>query len=163
MLLRRRSNGLGSRGAQGEFVMLHVLVVEDDALVRASVCDLLEGAGFACEEAADAAAALALLEGRDCAPDVLVTDFDLGPGPDGKALAREAQRRLPGLPTVFVTADPEGFADHPFGVWERFLAKPFSGADLVAAILGLRPANDLGRAAGAAAAGHTRVAVAAAA
>ncbi len=69
---------------------MRVLVVEDEALIRMLVCDLLEEAGFACAETADAAEALALLDAGLCKPEVLVTDYNLGPGLDGKALARGA-------------------------------------------------------------------------
>ena len=113
---------------------MHVLVVEDEPLIRGLVRDLLEEAGFRCAEAADAEEALDLLDGGLCAPDVLATDYNLGPGPDGRDLAREVQRRLPRLPRVFATGNPDCFADHPFAAWERLVAKPFAGADLVAAI-----------------------------
>ena len=112
---------------------MHVLVVEDEALIRMLVCDLLEDAGLACTEAGTAEEALALLDQGRCRPDLLVTDFNLGPGLDGKMLAREVQRRLPALPTAFVTGNPDCFADYPFRTWERLVAKPFAGADLVAA------------------------------
>src|SRR5690349_441140 len=110
-----------------------VLVVEDETLIRMLVCDLLEEAGFNCIAAADAAEALDLLD-RGCRPDVLVTDFNLGPGPDGKALAHAVARRFPGLPIIFVTGNPECFADYPMGAWERLIAKPFAGSELLAAI-----------------------------
>src|SRR4051812_12751111 len=101
---------------------MRVLVVEDDVLIRMLVCGLLEEAGIECAEAADAAAALALLEGDRVRPAVLVTDFDLGPGPDGRALSREARRRAPSLPTVFVTGSPECLAGHAFGARDRLVA-----------------------------------------
>jgi DNA-binding response OmpR family regulator len=118
---------------------MQVLVVEDEYLIRFLICDLLEDAGFRCAEAGDAEAALALLDGGLCRPDILVTDFNLGPGMDGKALAREVLRRLPGLPVAYVTGNPECFEDRPLGVRERLVPKPFASADLVAALRGLHP------------------------
>jgi CheY-like chemotaxis protein len=120
--------------------MMLVLVVEDEPLIRFLICDLLEEAGFHCAEAGDAEEALALLDGELCRPDILVTDFNLGPGLDGKALAREVLRRLPGLPVAYVTGNPECFEDRPLGPRERLVPKPFASADLVAALRGLHPA-----------------------
>ena len=120
---------------------MRVLVVEDEALIRLLVCDLLEEAGFACAEAADAAEALALLDAGLCRPEVLVTDYNLGPGPDGKALAREALRRLPGLAVAYVTGNPECFGDRPLEAWERLVAKPFAGDHLIAAVRAIGPAD----------------------
>ena len=117
---------------------MQVLVVEDEILIRMLVCDLLEEAGFHCTEAADATEALALLDRGLCRPDILVTDFNLGPGMNGKALAQEVLRRLPGLPLVYVTGNPECFDDRPLEVWERLVPKPFAADDLIAALRGLR-------------------------
>lgn len=116
---------------------MHVLVVEDEPLIRMLICDLLEEAGMECSEAASAREALMLLDQGRCCPNLLVTDFNLGPGLDGKMLASEVQRRLPALPTTFVTGNPESFEDYPFQAWETLLAKPFAGAELVAEIQAL--------------------------
>jgi DNA-binding response OmpR family regulator len=113
---------------------MRVLIVEDEPLIRMLVCDLLEEAGFDYTEAASGEAAVRLLDQGRCRPDLLVTDFNLGPGLDGKKLAREVQRRLPALPTAFVTGNPESFADYPFQPWETLLGKPFAGAELVAVV-----------------------------
>src|SRR3954454_20370518 len=117
---------------------MDILVVEDEPLIRWLVCDLLEEAGFLCTEAASAEHALMLLDKGQYRPDILVSDFNLGPGLDGKALSREVQRYLPGLPTIFVTGNPECFDEYPFRFWERLIAKPFAGPELVAAASALR-------------------------
>jgi len=118
---------------------MRVLIVEDEVLIRMLVTDLLEEAGHTCVEAADAMEALALLKDEAFQPDVLVSDFNLGVGPSGQALAREAARIIPGLRTVFVTGNPEAFDDYPFREGERLIAKPFAGADLVRLLHELRP------------------------
>jgi DNA-binding response OmpR family regulator len=120
---------------------MNVLVVEDEAMIRMLVCDLLEEAGHDCVGVADAEHALMLLDSGQYRPDFLVSDFNLGLGLNGKALACEVQRRLPGLPTVFVTGNPECFTDYLFQPWERLVAKPFAGAELLLALHGLRSAN----------------------
>jgi CheY-like chemotaxis protein len=126
-------NGLGKLSAPGG-QDVRVLIVEDEPLIRMLICDLLEEAGCTCTEAASGEAALLLLDQGRCLPDLLVTDFNIGPGLDGKTLAREVQRHLPALPTAFVTGNPESFADYPFQPWEALLAKPFAGAELTALV-----------------------------
>ena len=100
-----------------------ILVVDDEWWVSLFIRVGLEEAGFAAMEVPDAEAALAVM---DITPvRVLVTDLDLGPGPDGLALAEAAQRRCPGLPTVYASGDPYRFGLRGLAAWERFVPKPF--------------------------------------
>jgi CheY-like chemotaxis protein len=124
---------------------MHVLVVEDECLIRMLVCNLLEEAGYVCIEAASAIEALALLDSKLCRPALLVTDFNLGLGPNGQMLATEAVRRMPGLPVIFMTGNPESFDDYPFRAAERLVAKPFAGTDLVERAAALLPLAHLPR------------------
>ena len=112
---------------------MRALVVEDRFLIRMTIRDLLEEAGFECAEADDAAEALALLDSGDWVPDLLVSDYDLGPGPNGMVLTEEALRRLPDLPVLFVTGNPECFDGRAWGPREHLLAKPFLPDDLIEA------------------------------
>ena len=128
---------------------MQVLVVEDEVLIRMLVCDLLEEAGHHCTAMVDAEQALLLLAQGRYRPDLLVTDYNLGPGLDGQALVRQVQSMLPGLPTVFVTGNPDCFTDYRFEEWERLVAKPFS-CDALAEAIGTvlpRPARAAGSAA----------------
>ncbi|TDH58193.1 response regulator [Dankookia rubra] len=118
---------------------MQVLVVEDECLIRMLVCDLLEEAGCVCIEAGNGIEALALLDSKLCRPALLVTDFNLGPGPNGQTLAREAVSRIPGLPVVFMTGNPESFEGYAFRNDERLIAKPFSGSHLVERMAELMP------------------------
>jgi CheY-like chemotaxis protein len=112
---------------------MRVLVVEDEALIRMLICDLLEEAGYECREAGDAHEASAALDSADYwQPDILVTDYNLGPGLNGADVAAEAVRRLPGLPVIYATGNPECLKNTGRG--ERVLAKPFAVADLISAI-----------------------------
>lgn len=70
-----------------------VMVVDDDAVVRASLCAYLEDEGFGVVCAGDAAEALATLERE--AVDVAVVDIRL-PGMDGQSLILHASRVRPG-------------------------------------------------------------------
>ena len=121
---------------------MQVVVVEDECLIRMLVCDLLEDAGYTCIAAANATDALALLDARLCHPALLVTDFNLGHGPNGQTLAKEAVSRLPRLPVVFMTGNPECFDDYPFRADQRLVSKPFAGSDLLKAVAALCPVTN---------------------
>jgi DNA-binding response OmpR family regulator len=78
----------------------HVLVVDDDDLLRRSLTFSLGQAGYRASSAANAEDALALAS-RD-APDIVLLDIGL-PGMDGLDALRHFQDRLK-VPVVFVTA-----------------------------------------------------------
>jgi CheY-like chemotaxis protein len=113
------------------------LVVDDEAIVRASTADMLADLGYDVVEASSAEQATQLLEGG-LAPDLLVTDH-LMPGKSGTDLAREVLERLPGTRVLVVSgyADADGIApDLPR------LVKPFRQADLAASISDEKPRRD---------------------
>jgi CheY-like chemotaxis protein len=100
--------------------------------------DILQDAGFTVAEAGDAAEALgALVAASEGYPSVLVTDISMGQGSDGLVLAAAARRVRPGLPVVYVTANPERLAGRRFGPDERLLAKPFDPDALVREVVSL--------------------------
>ena len=88
--------------AAGGQPVISVAVVDDDALLRDSLRDLLDGSdGFACCRAfASLEDALAGL--RRATPDLLLLDVDL-PGMSGPDGVREVKRRWPGLEIVMFT------------------------------------------------------------
>jgi CheY-like chemotaxis protein len=99
--------GMLARGsAQQPVGQRRVLVVDDHAELRTAVREMLEGEGYAVEEAGDGPRALALLESGGF--DAAVVDVRL-PGMDGFALLAEAGRRGVACPTVLmsVVADAE--------------------------------------------------------
>ena len=79
----------------------HVLLVEDDPLVRAYARGQLEALGYRVLQAADGPEALALLRGP-AAVDLLFTDVVM-PNMDGPQLAEEALRRMPKLKILYTT------------------------------------------------------------
>ncbi|MEN5044167.1 PAS domain-containing hybrid sensor histidine kinase/response regulator [Pseudomonas koreensis] len=103
-----------------------VVVVEDDTAVRMLVLDLLKELGYLAHEAADASAALPLLE-SELRVDLLVTDVGL-PGMNGRQLAEIARQHRPGLKVLFMTgyaqkaAERQGFLEDGMDM----VAKPFS-------------------------------------
>ena len=79
----------------------HILIVDDDALMRRSVSLHLEQNGFHATTAASAEDALALAR-RD-RPDLVLLDIGL-PGMDGLQAIRHFQRDMEDVPVIFVTA-----------------------------------------------------------
>lgn len=111
-----------------------VLLVEDEPMIRQVAIAILEEKGYRVQGADAGPTALALLK-RTGPPDVLVTDV-LMPGMTGVDLAREMERRWPGMPVVFVSGYPagnlKGYREGDPRV--RFVAKPFDSATLLAAV-----------------------------
>jgi PAS domain S-box-containing protein len=117
-----------------------VLVVDDETHVRTIARRLLERNGFATLEAADGAAALALLGDLSVSIDVLLTDLVM-PGIHGRELIGRCAELRPSLPVVCMT----GFAGEGDDSSEvgaalvTVLSKPFSAEQLhraIAAALG---------------------------
>ena len=83
-----------------------ILIVDDDAAIRATLRDVLEQNGYAVEEAADGAQGLAQIVAAP--PDVLITDLSM-PGLDGHALVRGVRETigLSRLPILMLTSDTD--------------------------------------------------------
>ncbi|WP_242393761.1 sigma-54-dependent transcriptional regulator [Anaeromyxobacter oryzisoli] len=79
--------------------MARILLVDDDAAVRAALAELTRSQGHEAVLAASGAEALAALEGAD----VVVTDLAM-PGMDGLELLRAVHERDEALPVVLLTA-----------------------------------------------------------
>jgi len=79
----------------------HILVVDDDALLRRSLSLQLEQNGFRASTAETAEDALALAR-RD-PPDLILLDVGL-PGMDGLEALRHFQKEMEAVPVIFVTA-----------------------------------------------------------
>ena len=105
-----------------------ILLVEDEAPVRAVTRQLLERNGYTVLEAPDGPAALALLDGgtRGAAVDLLLTDVIM-PGMSGRELADQLVARQPRLRVLFMS----GYTDDAVvrhGMLEpglAYLEKPF--------------------------------------
>ena len=114
---------------------LTVLLVEDEAEVRAVMSTFLRTLGCVVHPVASAEQALVALDGGVRA-ELLLTDIALGPGMRGTALAQEVQRRLPAMRVLLMS----GFSselldadrDSP-STWE-LLPKPCTRDELAHAI-----------------------------
>ncbi|MBE2221623.1 MAG: response regulator, partial [Anaerolineae bacterium] len=79
----------------------HILVVDDDALMRRSICFNLEQAGYRTSNIGTAEEALDLA--KQDRPDLVLLDIGL-PGIDGLEALRRFQQEIDNVPVIFVTA-----------------------------------------------------------
>ena len=108
----------------------HILVVDDDALMRRSVAYNLEQVGYRASNAANAEDALAMSQ-RD-RPDLVLLDIGL-PGMDGLDALRSFRDQIK-VPVIFVTARRRDL-DEVLGLElgaEDYITKPFEMSVLLA-------------------------------
>jgi len=80
-----------------------LLVVEDEVLIRLSVCDFLRDEGFTIIEAGNARDALAVLRNRkDIA--LVLTDLNMSGAMEGVQLIREIRRSYPTIKVITASA-----------------------------------------------------------
>lgn len=112
-----------------------ILLVEDEAPVRAFASRALRLRGYTVLEAENAEQALVVLEDEALRIDLFVTDVIM-PGLDGPSWVRKAQHTRPDVPVIFVS----GYAEEPVAEDQSriphsvFLPKPFSLSDLTATV-----------------------------
>ena len=120
----------------GDFRRAVVLLVDDDAEVRAATAEMLRYVGHDVVEAGSGREALDRLDQHGDRIDLMIVDYVM-PGMNGVEIARLGRLKRPGLPILFVT----GFADTAVLAAEasshHILRKPFYTADLVAKIEGV--------------------------
>jgi two-component system cell cycle sensor histidine kinase/response regulator CckA len=111
----------------------HILIADDEELVRTSLRRMLEQSGYTVEEAPDGESALSVLAERE--PDVLVLDVAM-PGLDGVDVVKRLRARGSTLPIVLCSGTLEFAADRglPPAMVQSMLAKPFSTDELIIAI-----------------------------
>lgn len=111
--------------------MAHLLIVEDDELLRDGLGAQLMQAGHRIDTAADGEQALARLESG--AYEGVVLDLGL-PKIDGLTVLRRLRQRLPALPVLILTAR-DGIEDRVEGLnagADDYLTKPFNRDELLA-------------------------------
>ena len=110
-----------------------VLVVEDDAAIRAGIVDALKFDGYEPLEAERGDRGLELALGAQ--PDLLLLDLVL-PGMDGLQILREVRAAKSTLPVIILTARGEE-ADRVEGLRlgaDDYVVKPFSVRELLARV-----------------------------
>ena len=111
--------------------MAHLLIVEDDELLRDGLCAQLVHAGHSVSSASDGAQAQSLLESTRF--DGVVLDLGL-PVVDGIQVLQWIRQRLSALPVLILTAR-DGVDDRVQGLnagADDYLTKPFNMAELLA-------------------------------
>ncbi|MCX7382453.1 MAG: PAS domain S-box protein [Alphaproteobacteria bacterium] len=109
-----------------------VLVVEDNAELRAIVVRHLTELGYRVLEAEAAAPAIGLLERAPV--DLLMTDMMLPGGINGLELARQARELVPGLPILLASSHADAMQEEDGGAPFPTLAKPFRASELARAV-----------------------------
>ena len=99
-----------------------ILVVEDDAIVRMLIVDVLEELEFKVLEADGSEKALEFLNDEDQHIDLMMTDVGL-PVMDGRELATQARMLRADLPILFASGYAESI-EVPDGM--QVIGKPFS-------------------------------------
>ena len=116
--------------------MSHLLIVEDDDLLRDGLCAQLAHAGHTISSAGDGAQAQALLETHRF--DGVILDLGL-PVLDGLSVLRWIRQRNTALPVLILTAR-DGVEDRVQGLnagADDYLTKPFNMAELLARLQAL--------------------------
>ncbi len=110
----------------GFFPMSAVLIVDDEPLIRWSVAQSLEAAGYRVAEAATAGEALKYFENGPDGISVVVLDLKL-PDSSDLALLRRIHQIAPGCPIILMTAhgSPEILAEAMHSGAYNVLGKPF--------------------------------------
>ncbi|MGE0118656.1 MAG: response regulator [Dongiaceae bacterium] len=116
---------------------IRLLVIDDDELVRATLVDMLQTAGFEVVTAKNGRVGLELLETTSVA--AIITDI-LMPEQEGLETIREARQRYPTVRILAISGGGAGGTDihllrfaESFGA-DQTLAKPFTPSQLVAVI-----------------------------
>jgi len=110
-----------------------ILVVEDDADLRAALCDTLALAGYKTETASDGLVALDVLQRKPI--DMVITDIQM-PGMDGHELLQKIKSQWQDIPVMLMTAygsiqmAVEAMRDGAVD----YLSKPFEAEVLVAMV-----------------------------
>ena len=111
-----------------------IILLEDDAALRALLMEGLKESGHPVQDVADAAgvqSALAKVDGHA----ILVADRALdGAGPNGFQIASEALERYPALKVIYVSGTHIAIRRRVLGERERGLMKPFAMAQLLRAV-----------------------------
>jgi DNA-binding response OmpR family regulator len=113
-----------------------ILVVEDEALVRATIVEVLQDNGFVVEDAEDAAAGMRVMQSGSKI-DLIVSDIGL-PGMNGRQFAEAVHQQQPGMPFLLIT----GYAgtalqENELSAGMEILIKPFDLGVLAAKVLAM--------------------------
>jgi len=114
----------------------HVLLVEDDDLVRKATARLLDAEGYPVTTASSLTEAITCLGERSCDVGLLITDYHLGNSNTGTEIVRIARERLgDDFKAVIVTGDTSSeIRDLQCDQRLRLISKPIDADELLALI-----------------------------
>jgi two-component sensor histidine kinase len=113
----------------------HVLVVEDEMVLRMRAVDIVEDAGFTAVEAVNADEALSILESRsDIA--LLLSDIQMPGSMDGLKLAYAVHDRWPSIKIILVSGQVQ-LSDNEKPTDSRFFGKPLEVTQMIAELQGM--------------------------
>jgi two-component system nitrogen regulation response regulator NtrX len=113
-----------------------VLIVDDEANIRRMLAALLDAEGYETAEAASGPAAIAALE--RAAPDAVLLDLMMPPGPDGLATLADLKKRAPDVPVVMMSGKAtlaDAVRATRLGAFQ-FLEKPLTPEGVLVALRG---------------------------
>lgn len=111
-----------------------ILVAEDHELVRESLSRMLSDLGYSVLSARSGEQALAICRDETQRLDVLLVDVVM-PDMSGPEVATKAREIAPHLRYIFMSGYPGAvLEEHGVGAAEKYLVKPFRGAEIQAAI-----------------------------
>jgi len=119
-----------------------ILLVDDEANIRRMVGALLQSEGFETAEAPNGTAALAAVQAA--APDAVLLDLMMPPGPDGLATLEQLKRHAPDVPVIMMSGKAnlaDAVRATKLGAFQ-FLQKPLTPEGVLVAI---RSALELAR------------------
>lgn len=111
-----------------------VVLLEDDAVLRDLIAEVLREHGHPVVEATQADAAMAAVDAAD-GDAILIADRAIdGPGPNGFQLAGAALERHPALRVIYVSGTHVALRHRRLSERERGLMKPFALSQLLTLI-----------------------------
>lgn len=115
-----------------------VLVMDDEAIVRMVVVEVLEDSFYRVLEAENGIAAMAIVD-SGVRIDLLLTDVGLPGGMNGRQLADAARQKRPGLKILFITGYAESAAvgNGHMEAGMQVMTKPFKVDALIARVQGI--------------------------
>jgi DNA-binding NtrC family response regulator len=121
-----------------------ILVIDDEALIRAMLSDYLQECGFKVLEGSNADEAILIIEKTDVIIDLVFSDVSMPGSMDGFGLAKWIRVNRPGLPVILTSGDAKKTSlAKELCEGEPFLAKPY---DLEVVVGQIRAAIDAARA-----------------
>jgi DNA-binding response OmpR family regulator len=114
-----------------------LLLVEDEVLILDTLEVALTDGGYEVVKSHDGTTALKEIEADAARFRAIVTDVNLGNGPDGWMIGQRAREIAPAMPIVYMTGDSAHEWASKGVPGSVILAKPFAPAQLITAVSAL--------------------------